>query len=104
LSEAISSIWQGCRVLVHASDAVLEFEDDDVEVKQVGDVINVVYWDDDGPVVFGGVRQDEGSFDLVCRSRPRTATLRWADDGRRLEGTWRQGDEQGTWVIVVHDG
>ena len=85
-------------------DAALRFEDDDVEVKQQGDAMSVVYWDDDGPVVFGGLLRSEGRFELVCRSRPRTATLHWAEDRRSLEGTWREGDEQGTWTILLGDG
>ena len=91
-------------MLVRGEGAAPVFEDDDVELKQQGDVLNVLYWDDEGPVVFGGTLQEDGRFDLVCRSRPRTATLRWADDRRSLEGTWWQGDERGTWTIVLGDG
>jgi len=93
--------WEGCRVAVHAADASLEWEDDDVEVKQIGERLEVLYWDEEGPVLFGGRCTDDGLYELVCRSRPRTATLRWAETGRRLEGSWHQGSESGSWQIVL---
>ena len=95
------AVWQGCRVLVRDSSETLEFEDDDVELTIEEGSIRVVYWDDEGPVVFGGTVGDGEEFALVCRSRPRTATLSWSADQRSLVGVWSQGDEQGSWTIVV---
>ena len=85
------------------SSETLEFEDDDVELKIEAGSISVVYWDEEGPVVFVGTvgTGDGEEFALVCRSRPRKATLSWSSDRRSLAGTWSQGDEQGSWIIVV---
>ena len=97
----VQQIWEGCRVAVYAADASLEWEDDDVEVKQRGERLEILYWDEEGPVLFGGRSTDDGLYELVCRSRPRTATLRWSEPGRRLEGSWEQGEESGSWQIVL---
>jgi hypothetical protein len=94
-------VWQQCRVLVRDAEDALQFEDDDVELKQDGDQLSVLYWDDDGALMFGGLLGTSGEYELVCRSRPRTATLAWSHDESRLEGTWRQGSEHGTWAIVL---
>lgn len=96
-----SERFERCRIEVRAPDGSIECEDEEAEVRRDGERLEVLYWDDQGPVLFGGAARADGSFELVCRSRPRTGTLAWASPGRRLEGDWRQGDESGRWEIEL---
>ena len=91
--------WEGCRVRVLAGDGRAVFEDDDCDVRVKEGGLEVVYWDERGAVYFSGRAGSDGDFDLWCRSRPRRAVLRFESEARRLAGTWREGDDQGTWVV-----
>lgn len=99
--ENASERFERCRIEVRAADGSIECEDDDAEVRLDGDRLEILYWDDEGPVLFGGGVASDGSFELVCRSRPRTGTLAWASPGRRLAGEWRQGGESGRWEVEL---
>ncbi|MEE9281749.1 MAG: hypothetical protein V3V67_16375 [Myxococcota bacterium] len=89
------SHWSGCRIEVRAGGE-LEFADDDCDVRIESGKLTLTYFDDEGPVVFIG-REASGGFELVCRSRPRTATLRRT--GATLHGTWKERDQSGSWTI-----
>lgn len=104
--------WEGCRVFVHDAAGELVCEDDEVDLTIVlpgesdgsedapptGSIF-LLYWDEEGAVAFSGARKPDGSFQLSCRSRPRTATLAWSEDQRRLEGDWAQGEEHGSLCV-----
>jgi hypothetical protein len=81
-----------------------DFRCDDCDVTLLPGALELHYFDDEGPVVFGGRECDPGVFELVCRSRPRTAVLRRSGGDSALEGTWEQGEAQGTWRIVLPPG
>ena len=79
-------------------DADFRCEDCDLEFEAGS--ITVTYFDDQGPLVFGGHETSPGCFELVCRSRPRVATLR-RSEANAFEGSWEEGDEHGRWRIVL---
>ena len=106
--------WEGCTVFVHDADGELVCEDDEVDLTIVlpgeGDGSEdalatgstfLLYWDEEGAVAFSGAMEPDGSFLLSCRSRPRTATLAWSEDQRRLEGDWAQGEEHGSLRVEI---
>ncbi|MCH2171801.1 hypothetical protein MK489_13540 [Myxococcota bacterium] len=95
--------WDGCRVRVLADDGRSVFEDEECDVRVRDGGLEVVYWDDRGAVYFSGRREPDGDFDLWCRSRPRRAVLTFESEARRFTGTWREGDDQGTWVVELPD-
>ena len=101
--------WEGCTVFVHDAAGELVCEDDEVDLTIVlpgeGDGSEdalatgstfLLYWDEEGAVAFSGAMKPDGTCLLSCRSRPRTATLTWSEDQRRLEGDWAQGEEHGS--------
>lgn len=81
-----------------------DFRCDDCDVTIRPDSLELLYFDAEGPVVFGGRAQAAGVFELVCRSRPRTGVLRRAGKESALEGTWEQGESRGTWRVVLPEG
>ena len=92
------SIWSSCRIEVRAGEA-LAFEDDDCDVRLEAGKLTLTYFDSEGPLVFIGLEQEDGCFDLVCRSRPRRATLH--RNGNTLTGTWQEADATGAWTITL---
>ncbi len=96
-----SGSWEGCRVEVVPEAGASPFDDDDCDVRLEGDRLVVTYWDEDGVVVFDGSRDEDGVFDLWCRSRPRRAELRFRDETRALEGSWTEEEQRGTMRIVL---
>ena len=92
--------WSGCQIRV--TGEAEPFFDDDCDVQLEGDSLVVSYFDSEGPLVFVGSPSDGGTrFDLVCRSRPRRATLERSADGRSLEGRWTERELSGTLHIVL---
>ena len=92
------SVWSSCRIEVRAGDG-LEFEDDDCDVRLEDGKLTLTYFDTEGPLVFIGFEEEDGHFDLVCRSRPRRGTLHRKGD--TLTGTWQEQDESGRWTIAL---
>jgi len=101
--------YGGCRVVVEFDDGRATHEDDDADVQLEAapapgasepsapstDAMLVSYWDDQGPVVMAGARDEQGRFALTGRSRPRTALLR-REGPRSFVGTWSEGGAGGT--------
>ena len=80
-----------------------DYHCDDCDVGLDAESITVMYFDDQGPVVFAGHETSPGSFELVCRSRPRVATLE-RSEGNVLTGSWEEGEAHGRWRIVLPSG
>ena len=81
-----------------------DFHCDDCDLRLEGDRLELAYFDDEGPVVFAGVAVEPGVFELVCRSRPRTASLRRLGEESVLEGSWEEGDSRGSWRVLLPPG
>ena len=81
-----------------------DFRCDDCDVTIAAGRLELHYFDDEGPLVFGGQEGAAGVFALVCRSRPRTAQLSRAGNESVLEGTWEEGESKGSWRVVLPDG
>jgi hypothetical protein len=93
--------WTGCQVEVFADDGAVLFDDDDCDVRLREQILIVSYFDDEGPLVFEGRGSDDGSYELWCRGRPRKARLSLSPDQSRFEGAWIEGDERGSWRILL---
>ena len=97
-------IWQKCRVLVRGPRDELQFEDEDAELKQDGDTLSILYWDDDG--AFGLVPGLHGALKQVYRSRPEAmAVLKdltgfmwgWAVNAALRSMTFHQSRTRPSW-------
>ncbi len=97
----MQSSWSGCKVELVTLAEGLVFEDDDVDLRIDDAGIELCYWDDQGAVIFTGAPSSDGHFQLVCRSRPRVATLHFTPGERVLEGSWSERDERGHWRIEL---
>ncbi|MCE2391152.1 MAG: hypothetical protein J4G09_06660 [Proteobacteria bacterium] len=93
--------WSNCRIEVRPADGDSPFRDDDCDVTLDEGRLIVSYFDDEGPLVFEAPEPETGPFELVCRSRPRRATLALSDDRARLHGRWRERDLEGEWTIFL---
>lgn len=92
--------FESCSVELRSSTGdVPDFSGDDCDVTLEAGSITVAYFDDEGPVVFGGREASPGRFELVCRSRPRVATLERR--GQAFEGSWEEQESRGSWRIVL---
>ena len=98
------SNFEGCRVVVLSESGDVLFDDDDCDLRVEPTQLVVSYWDDLGAVVFSGRADDNGLYDLWCRSRPRRAELRYEQGDRAFEGTWREEDQCGSWRIALPAG
>ena len=96
-------MWSNCCVQVRCWDEDDRFECEDCDVRLEDGTIVISYFDEEGPVVFAGEDDPSGHYHLVCRSRPRKATLHRFEGGTTFEGSWTQGDERGFWRIVLSD-
>ena len=97
-------LLENCAVEVLSDRGTPLYGTDECDVRFEGDQLVISYWDDEGAVVFGGLLHDDGRWELWCRSRPVRAVLRRSADGRRLEGTWRNDEANGSWWIELPDG
>ena len=93
--------WSGCDVRVLDAAGAALYQDDDCDVRLDGDSLVVTYFDDEGPLVFSGLRKDDGSFDLWCRGRVRRGSLAFSPEGDALQGEWSEGEERGRWHIAL---
>ena len=98
--------WTNCRIEVRRADGEPPFLDDDCDVALEAGRLIVSYFDDEGPVVFEAPAPEAAEpapapYELVCRSRPRVATLQASPDRSRLHGRWREGDLEGEWTILL---
>jgi hypothetical protein len=80
-----------------------DFRCDDCDLGLDAGSITVTYFDDQGPLVFGGHETSPGCFELVCRSRPRVASLERCE-ANAFEGSWEEGEAHGCWRIVLPSG
>ena len=96
------TVWCTCRVRLEQGGELLH-EDPDSRVRIDGGSILVAYMDEDGPVVLEGRETTAGRFELTARSRPRRATLAFAEGGRRLVGEWHERGSRGGWWIELSD-
>jgi len=94
--------WCACRVRLEQGDELLH-EDPDSRLGLGEGSILVAYMDEDGPVVLEGRETSAGCFELTARSRPRRATLAFAEDRRHLAGEWRERGLHGGWRIELSD-
>jgi hypothetical protein len=95
------STFESCHVVVYAADGQVLFDDRDCDVRVEPSQIVISYWDDQGAIVFSGRANDEGLYDLWCRSRRRRAEMRYAEESHAFEGTWREDEERGSWRIAL---
>ena len=93
--------WTSCRIEVRRADGEPPFRDDDCDVALEAGRLIVSYFDDEGPVVFEAEEPESGPFELVCRSRPRLATLSLTPDRARLHGRWSERDLEGELTIFL---
>jgi hypothetical protein len=89
-------------VLLERGGEVLH-EDPDSRVGIDEGSILVAYMDEDGPVVLAGRETAADRFELTARSRPRRATLAFAQDRRTLAGEWQERGQSGRWRIELSD-
>ncbi len=92
------NVWSSCRIEVRAGDE-LELEGDDCDVRLEDGKLTLTYFDSEGPLVFIGLEEEDGRFDLICRSRPRRGTLHRTGD--TLTGSWQERDETGSWTVAL---
>ena len=95
------SLWSGCRIRIVSDQHGLVCEDDDADLRIDEAGLELTYWDERGAVVFSGPPPEDEGYELVCRSRPRRATLRCPGQAKRLEGRWSEGDECGSWSVEL---
>ena len=91
--------YLACRAEVGFDDGTPVFIDDDVDVELGDGHILLVYFDDQGAVVFQGREEAPGRYELTARSRPRKAQLVRTEDV--LEGSWQEGDRTGSLRIEL---
>ena len=91
--------YLACRAEVGFDDGSPVFTDDDVDVEIEDGQMLVVYFDDQGPVVFQGREAAPGRYELTARSRPRKAQLLRTEGV--LEGSWQEGDRTGSLRIEL---
>ena len=88
MSEA--QTWSGCVIRVLDAKGAALFEDDDCDVRLDKNLLVVSYFDDEGALVFSGVRLDDGTFDLWCRGRVRRGRLAFSPERDALVGEWSE--------------
>jgi hypothetical protein len=93
--------WSNCTVEIFAPDGTLERREADCDVRLGERDIVISYFDDEGPLVFSGPNDGSGRFDLHCRSRVRRVSMRLEEDESRLEGSWSEDGEEGSWRILL---
>ncbi len=91
--------YLACRAEVGFDDGTPVFTDDDVDVELGDGHILLVYFDDQGAVVFQGREEAPGRYELTARSRPRKAQL--VRTGSTLEGSWQEGENTGSLRIEL---
>lgn len=95
--------FEDCRIEVkYSGDDAPDFDSDDCELTLDSGTIAVVYFDNEGAVIFAGHETTPGCFELVCRSRPRVASLERRGD--TLEGSWEEPEARGSWRILLPSG
>jgi hypothetical protein len=95
--------WSDCTVEIFGPDGALEWREGDCDVRLGERDIVISYFDEEGPLVFIGPNDGSGRFELHCRSRVRRAVVQLEADESRLEGSWSESGERGTWRILLRD-
>ena len=92
-------LYEDCRVEIVCVRNGVVCEADDAELRIDEQGLELSFWDDEGAYVFTAPPDSGGHYSLVCRSRPRKATLHQPPEATWLAGTWEERDERGYWRV-----
>ena len=81
-------------------DKTPAFEEEKCEIRITGNEI-VIYYRDDGVVIYKGKDEGHGHFVLECPERQGEATLHQIPKSKFLEGFWKEEGRKGFWRIAL---
>lgn len=98
------ALWENCKADFYNQNGTgvyLGVAGYDVRIDE-NDIV-VSYKDDDGHVVYRGVNNGDGHYELAAPERDGHATLHQLPGSDILEGFWIEGGERGMWAIFLDE-
>lgn len=96
--------WENCKADIYYQDGTeATLGDAGYDVRIDENEIVVSYKDEDGHVVYKGVNNGNGHYELVAPERSGHVTLHQLPDSDALEGSWVEDGQRGMWIIYLDE-
>lgn len=99
-----NKIWKNCKADFYYQDGSAAYlQEPGYDVRIDDETIVVSYEDEEGHVVYRGINNGDGHYELSAPERRGTATLHRSPDSDVLEGFWIEDGARGMWAIFLDE-